>query len=122
MPAPLNPNLWATVLHDEDGVPISPTNPLPVTPTAGGDVNQPTFMTGQTPVPSPGTAVQLNGGVSLPIPNGYRLVIKAPKKETGAVLATAGQVYIGRSQAEAEDDTVAFPLVKQEIIEYGITD
>jgi hypothetical protein len=33
MPAPLNPNLWATVLHDENAIPISPTNPLPVAPT-----------------------------------------------------------------------------------------
>lgn len=30
MPAPLNPNLWASVLHDEDGIPISGSNPLPV--------------------------------------------------------------------------------------------
>jgi hypothetical protein len=34
MPAPLNPNLWPAVLHDEDGAPISSSNPLPV--TAGG--------------------------------------------------------------------------------------
>lgn len=32
MPAPLNPNLWPTVLHDEDGIPISASNPLPVGP------------------------------------------------------------------------------------------
>lgn len=31
MPAPLNPNLWPSVLHDEDGVPISASNPLPTT-------------------------------------------------------------------------------------------
>lgn len=36
MPAPLNPNLWACVLHDEDGVPISATNPLPTTGGGGG--------------------------------------------------------------------------------------
>jgi hypothetical protein len=36
MPAPLNPNLWASVLHDEDGVPISASNPLPVTGGGGG--------------------------------------------------------------------------------------
>jgi hypothetical protein len=34
MPAPLNPNLWPVVLHDEDGAPISSSNPLPV--SAGG--------------------------------------------------------------------------------------
>ena len=36
MPAPLNPNLWPSVLHDEDGVPISASNPLPVTAGGGG--------------------------------------------------------------------------------------
>ncbi len=36
MPAPLNPNLWPSVLHDEDGVPISASNPLPVTGGGGG--------------------------------------------------------------------------------------
>lgn len=35
MPAPLNPNLWPSVLHDEDGNPISPSNPLPVTGPGG---------------------------------------------------------------------------------------
>src|SRR5690242_21204180 len=35
MPAPLNPNLWPSVLHDEDGVPISASNPLPVTGGGG---------------------------------------------------------------------------------------
>lgn len=38
MPAPLNPNLWPSVLHDEDAVPISALNPLPVTPISGGGV------------------------------------------------------------------------------------
>ncbi len=42
MPAPLNPNLWATVLHDEDGNPISSTNPLPVGPGGGGSDPIPT--------------------------------------------------------------------------------
>ncbi len=35
MPAPLNPNLWPCVLHDEDGIPISASNPLPVGPGGG---------------------------------------------------------------------------------------
>lgn len=30
MPVPLNPNLWPVVLHDEDGVPVSPVNPIPL--------------------------------------------------------------------------------------------
>jgi hypothetical protein len=30
MPAPLNPNLWPSVLHDENGNPINALNPLPV--------------------------------------------------------------------------------------------
>lgn len=36
MPAPLNPNFWASILHDEDGAPISASNPLPVTVGGGG--------------------------------------------------------------------------------------
>ena len=96
--------------------------PVPVSPTGGGATNQPTFATGQTPVPTPGTAVQLNGGVSLPIPDGFMLVIKAPKSATGAVGGTTGTVYVGPSKAEAEDHNVAYPLVKQESIAYGIDD
>jgi hypothetical protein len=42
MPAPLNPNLWATVLHDEDGNAISASNPLPVGPGGGGGDPLPT--------------------------------------------------------------------------------
>ncbi len=96
--------------------------PIPVTPTSGGSVNEPNFATGQTPVPAHGTAVQLNGGASLAIPNGFQLVIKAPKKATGAVAATTGTIYIGSSKANAENHSVAYPLVKQEFIAYGITD
>ncbi len=96
--------------------------PIPVTPTGGGAVNEPTFATGQTPVPTPGTAVQLNGGVSLAIPDGFQLVIKAPKRATGAVAATTGNIYVGKSQAEAQNTSVAYPITKQEFIMYGIDD
>lgn len=36
MPAPLKPHLYPVVLHDEDAVPISASNPLPVTGGGGG--------------------------------------------------------------------------------------
>lgn len=29
MPAPLNPNLWAVVIHDADGIPVGPDSPIP---------------------------------------------------------------------------------------------
>src|SRR5258706_16034493 len=103
-----------------EGVPGG--EPIPVIPTGGGAVNEPDFASGQTPVPFPGTAVQLNGGVSLPIPDGFQLVIKAPKKATGAVAATTGTIYVGNSKAHAQDHSVAYPLIKQEFIMYGITD
>jgi hypothetical protein len=96
--------------------------PVPVTPTGGGAVNQPSFATGQTPVPTAGVAVQLNGGVSLPIPDGFQLVIKAPKSATGALAATTGTIYVGNSKAHAENHSSTYPLVKQEFIAYGITD
>jgi hypothetical protein len=61
MPAPLNPNLWPSVLHDEDGVPISPLNPLPVTPVAGGGVG--------TTITSPDdVAVGIGATQALPAP------------------------------------------------------
>lgn len=75
MPAPLNPNLWASVLHDEDGIPISATNPLPVSPVAGGgigtvitspeDVTVAAAATEPLPTPPAGTTrmtVEVTGG------------------------------------------------------------
>ena len=87
--------------------------PIPFTPVA--PANEPHFTTGRTPVPTHGTAVQLNGGVSVPIPGGYYLVIKSPKANTGLM-------FIGNSKAHAQDPTVSYPLDPQEFIEYGITD
>jgi hypothetical protein len=105
---PLPRNGW---VQPVEGVPGG--IPIPVTPVAPS--NEPHFVTGRTPVPTPGTAVQLNGGSSIPIPGGYYLVIKAPK-------ATTGTMFIGNSQANAQDVTVSYPLDKQEVIEYGIAD
>jgi hypothetical protein len=73
MPAPLNPNLWPSVLHDEDGIPIGPLNPLPVVPGVGTILESPedvTVTAGDTePLPTPpaGTlrmTVQVTGGTS----------------------------------------------------------
>jgi hypothetical protein len=77
MPAPLNPNLWPSVLHDEDGIPISPTNPLPVTPTGsaiGTTITSPDDVavgagnTEPLPMPPAGTlrmTVEVTGGSNL---------------------------------------------------------
>lgn len=53
MPAPLNPNLWAVVLHDEDGVPISSTNPIPI--VASLNIQQVQHIETVTPIPAGGT-------------------------------------------------------------------
>ena len=62
MPAPLNPNLWPSVLHDENGIPIGPLNPLPVSvtisPTPPGTVIDSV----------PDTAVGALATVALPVP------------------------------------------------------
>jgi len=102
MPAPLNPNLWPSVLHDQDGIPIGPLNPLPVTGGGGGggSPNQPTFAQGQLRPAAAGTAEQLP---SQAIPNGFTLFGRAFPGNTGTV-------YIGKSKANAENTDVGSPL------------
>lgn len=60
MPAPLNPNLWPSVLHDEDGIPISASNPLPVSVGGGGGGNINVVILGLTQVPTVETTTPLN--------------------------------------------------------------
>ena len=113
MPIVLPRNGW---VQPVEGVPGG--IPIPIDPAEG----EPNFVTGQTAVAVAGTAQQLNGGVSIPIPNGMQLVIKAPKDATGAVTATSGPIYVSNSKANAENHSVAYPLAKQEFIAYAITD
>ena len=114
MPAPLNPNLWATVLHDENGIPISPTNPLPVTGGGGGgsSPNQPTFACNQVLVPTPGSAEQFN---TQAVPNGFQIFIRA-------LVTNNGTIYVGPDAATAEDHTQATPLEPGAFIELALTD
>ena len=67
MPAPLNPNLWPSVLHDEDGIPISSSNPLPVTPGGGpGGVLPTKGVPGETITTDADTVVGIGATVPLP--------------------------------------------------------
>jgi hypothetical protein len=113
MPAPLNPNLWPSVLHDENGIPIGPLNPLPVTGGGGGGgaANRPAFVTGQVNVPVPGTAAQLPAQA---IPDGFTIFIRAKVTNTG-------NIYIGNSAPNAQNHLVAFILEPGAFLEYGIT-
>lgn len=114
MPAPLNPNLWATVLHDENGIPIGPLNPLPVTGGGGGGgapPNQPTFAVNQVPVPSPGTAVQFGAQA---VPNGFQIFIRA-------LVANNGTIYVGPDAATAQDHTKATPIEPGAFLELALT-
>lgn len=99
MPAPLNPNLWPSVLHDEDAIPISPTNPLPVTVISGGGStpNRSAFTTNQKTVAVPGTAEQFQ---TQAVPNGFTVFLEALDGNTG-------NIYIGGTQADAQNHTVA---------------
>jgi hypothetical protein len=101
MPAPLNPNLWPAVLHDEDGVPISATNPLPVTGSGGGSSpNQPTFAQNQKRPAAAGTGEQLQ---SQAVPDGFTVFVRAFPGNTDTV-------YIGKSKANSENTSVGSPL------------
>lgn len=102
MPAPLNPNLWAVVLHDADGVPT----------TAGGSSpNQPTFAVNQKTVPVPGTAVQLQ---SQAVPDGLSIFLRALTTNTG-------RIWVGPDAATAQDHTKATPLDRGDFLEPFLT-
>lgn len=73
MPVPLNPNLWPSVLHDEDGVPISSSNPLPVGPSVPGGAIPTKGVPGATITTDPDVAIPI--GTTQPlgaIPTGTR--------------------------------------------------
>jgi hypothetical protein len=44
MPAPLNPNLWAVVLHDTDGNPVGPDSPIPTKGQPGTTITSEPFV------------------------------------------------------------------------------
>ncbi len=113
MPAPLNPNLWGVVQHDPDCIPIGPLNPLPVTGGGGGgsSPNQPTFACNQVPVPSPGTAVQLD---TQAVPNGFQIFVRA-------LVANNGTIYVGPDAATAQNHVVATPLEPGAFLELALT-
>lgn len=63
MPAPLNPNLWPVVLHDEDGVPQgTASNPLIVSGGAGPGVAA--IITGLTQVQNVETVTPLGASAT----------------------------------------------------------
>jgi hypothetical protein len=115
MPAPLNPNLWPSVLHDENGIPIGPLNPLPVTGGGGGGgapPNQPTFAVNQQTVAVPGTAAQLQAQA---VPNGFQIFVRA-------LVANNGTIYVGPDAATAQNHTKATLLEPGAFLELALTD
>lgn len=83
------------------------SDPIPVVPGA----NSTTFATGQTPVPTPGTAENL---APQAIADGDAVVITA-------LPGNSGTVWIGNSQANAHDHTVAYPLIPGTFLRLFIT-
>ncbi len=63
-------------------------------------LNRAAFATAQKNVTTPGTAVNL---ASLVVPDGFALVVKGKP-------LNAGFIWVGNSQANAQDHTVAYPL------------
>lgn len=78
------------------GDPSGPGVPIVVVPTA----NPTTFATQQLNVTAHATAQQL---AAMPVPNGFKLVVKAKDGNTG-------NIYVGATQLEAQDVTQAFIL------------
>jgi hypothetical protein len=104
MPAPLNPNLWAVVLHDPDGVPTTGGG-------GGSSPNQPTFACDQQAVPVPGTAVQLQ---SQAVPDGFSVFLRAKVGNTGTI-------WVGPDAATAQDHTKATALEPGAFLEVFLT-
>lgn len=78
MPAPLNPNLWPSVLHDEEGNVINGTNPLPVTGPSG-----------------PGSAISVKGSPGATITTDPDVAVAAGATEPlGAIPAGTRRMYV----------------------------
>lgn len=71
-------------------------------PVSGGGVpaNRASFATDQKTVPTPGTAVQLQAQA---VPDGFTIFIRA-------LTGNTGKIWVGDSQANAQNHAVAEPL------------
>jgi hypothetical protein len=91
---PLSRNGWVQPVEGTPGgIPI---------PVSGGGVpaNRSNFATNQKAVPTAGTAVQLQ---SQAVPDGFTIFIRALVENTG-------KIWVGDSQANAQNHAVAEPL------------
>lgn len=101
---PIGGEIFLVMPVDKHGVPI---------PGGGGaSPNQPTFACNQVPVPTPGTAVQLN---AQPVPNGFQIFIRA-------LVANNGTIYVGPDAATAQNHAKATPLEPGAFLELALTD
>ena len=101
---PIGGEIFLVMPVDKHGVPI---------PGGGGaSPNQPTFACNQVPVPSPGTAVQLDAQA---VPNGFQIFIRA-------LDANSGTIYVGPDAVTAQDHTKATPLEPGAFLELALTD
>lgn len=105
MAATRTPNLTAVVLHDNNGNPVTPSNPIP---TAG---SYSTWGAAQKDVAVPGTAEQCD---ALAAPTGVGIVFKAKD-------GNSGSVFLGPSQAIAQDHDVAFELAAGQSLILNVT-
>jgi hypothetical protein len=87
---PIGGEIFLVMPVDDSG------NPLP----SGGVNNRATFATNQQTVPTPGVGVQLQAQA---VPNGFTIFIRA-------LVTNSSTIYVGNSQANAENHSVATPL------------
>lgn len=74
--------------------------PIPVSGAGGGPPNRSNFATNQKTVTTPGTAVQLQ---TQAIPDGFTVFVRA-------LFGNTGKIWVGDSQANAQNHAVAEPL------------
>lgn len=92
-------------IEDTSGTQVDPA-------TAGAQGNWSTVNHGQDSVATAGTAVQLNGGTSLPIPDGAPIAIRADA-------GNAGNIYVGDSTVSSSN---GFILGAGESVTLHVTD
>jgi hypothetical protein len=107
--------IWVDSDNNGDGVTVATIATYAGGGSSGGSggatPNRPAFTTGQVNVAAPGTAQQLPAQA---IPNGFTIYIRA--KPTNS-----GNIYIGNSQANAQNHAVAEILEPGAFLTYGIT-
>jgi hypothetical protein len=99
---PIGGEIFLVMPVDDSG------NPLP---SGGGPANRAGFATDQQTVATAGVGVQLQAQA---IPNGFSVFIRA-------LPTNVGNVYVGNSQANAENHAVAEVLEPGAFLEYFIT-